>query len=82
MTDTKIQIRKFYKRITLMKTLTWRLISIMISFIVAWWFTGDIQSGGWIAILGEPLKFITYWLHEKRWGKYTKKSIKEIKGKC
>ena len=77
--DKKQQVKKFFRRTRIKKTILWRAISFGLSFIIAWLITGDMLVGGGIAIIGEPIKFVSYWLHEKYWGKYQKRRLKEIK---
>lgn len=51
----------------IIKTITWRVIATLTTFIIAWIISGDIKTG--LAIGGFEFfaKIILYYLHEKVW---------------
>ena len=81
MSDVKEQIQVFYKRRNLWKTITWRIISLALSFIIGFLITGSLEAGGMFAAFDFFIKAAIYYFHEVRWNKYTIKKIKKIKNK-
>lgn len=59
---------KFSKR-HIAKSLSWRLIGTIDTFLLAWLITGDIQQGINISGISTFTKFIWYYYHEKLWFK-------------
>ncbi len=60
----------------LMKTLTWRLISIVITFFLAWTVTGSMSIGAVIGSADAGIKMFLYYLHERAWHAWKKKQTK------
>ncbi len=54
---------------SLAKTITWRIIASIDTFIIAWVITGSWQLGGSIAIIEVLTKIIFYYVHERVWNK-------------
>ena len=52
------------------KTITWRIIATILTFIIAWRITGDPLSGVSISILDFLSKTVTYYWHETIWDKF------------
>lgn len=65
-----------YKRHAL-KTITWRLVGTLDTFILSWIITGNIKIGGAIAGLEVITKMVLYYLHERVWYNYSKFGIKK-----
>ncbi len=57
------------QRIQLYKTVTWALISVTITSLVAWLITGDWRIGAAIGILDRVIKMGVYYGHERWWHK-------------
>jgi len=79
MRSSKEEKIKFYKKKRWLKTLIWRFISAIVTFLISYVITGSFISGGMIAISESLLKTVIYYYHEKFWDKYTKKKLKKIK---
>ena len=75
----KTHIRKLIRKKRILKTITWRLLSTLTTFLVAYIVTGSIKYGGYIALIEVAIKSAEYWYHERIWDKYTRKRIKQIK---
>ena len=71
---------------SLLKSITWRVIASLDTFIIAWFITGKLSWAGSIASLEILTKTFLYYFHERGWnyifwGKYANgnKGIKKIK---
>lgn len=60
------------KKICLYKSIVWRIISTLTTFIISWILTGDVLIGIGIAGIEFWLKMIIYYQHELAWLKYYK----------
>lgn len=54
---------------SLIKTITWRIIASLDTFLIAWFVSGSISVGGWIATIEVITKIILYYFHERAWNK-------------
>lgn len=54
---------------TLMKSITWRIIAVIVAFIVAYAFTRKPLESGGIAIVANLINMIIYYIHERIWNK-------------
>tara|TARA_A100001037_G_scaffold79513_1_gene71533 strand:+ start:22474 stop:22731 length:258 start_codon:yes stop_codon:yes gene_type:complete len=81
MGNKKSKIRSFYKKRNIWKTVTWRIISLLLSFSVGFLITGSLESGGLFALFDFCIKSIIYYYHEVSWNKYTIKKIRKLKNK-
>ena len=66
---------------SLIKSITWRVIASIDTFIIAWLVTGKIYWAGTIAIFEILTKTVLYYFHERGWnyilwGKYGNRSKK------
>ena len=59
--------------IHLYKSLSYRILSICITFIISYILTGDLTIAGSIASIDAIIKFVVYFLHERAWGKVFKR---------
>ncbi len=57
----------------LYKSLSYRILSICITFIISYILTGDLTIAGSIASIDAIIKFVVYFLHERAWGKVFKR---------
>jgi len=62
---------------SLLKTLTWRVLASLDTFLISWFVSGDISIGATIATIEIITKLVIYYLHERawdkiKWGKYDK----------
>ncbi len=49
------------------KTITWRLLGSLDTLLLATFFSGSLETGGWIAITEVITKTILYYFHERIW---------------
>ena len=59
------------------KTITYRIISTLISFIVMWWVTESIKIGTAFGIFELVYKPIQYYIHERVWYRWIKFGIND-----
>lgn len=65
------QIKVSYKR-HLAKTISYRIVSTLIGFVLMWWVTGDLKFGAAFSIIELIYKPLQYYIHERVWYKYIK----------
>ena len=67
------KIRKVYIRLidtpkrSLVKSLIWRTIGILILGLISWYYTKDIQKATIVTVLFHVIRFILYYVHERIW---------------
>ena len=54
------------------KTITWRIIASLTTFILAYIFTQNISKSLWLMGIEMVLKLLLYYYHERAWYKYGK----------
>ena len=59
------------------KTISYRIVSSGIGFLIVWLSTGSIKVGATFSIAELIYKPIQYYLHERVWYKYIKYGIKK-----
>ncbi len=52
---------------TVSKTLTWRILASLDTFVISWWITGNIFAGATIASIEVLTKLGLYYFHERAW---------------
>ena len=57
----------------LYKSLSYRILSICITFVISYLLTGNLTIAGSIASIDALIKFVVYFLHERAWGKFFKR---------
>ena len=67
-------MKKIVKR-SLVKTVTWRLIGSMDTFVVSYIVTGTFEAALKIGGIGLCTKMIMYFVHELVWNKRKKKGL-------
>jgi uncharacterized membrane protein len=65
------QIKVSAKR-HLAKTVSYRIISTAVGFLIMWWATGSIKFGAAFGVAELILKPALYYLHERFWYRYMK----------
>lgn len=65
------------RRRSLTKTLTWRFVASLDTFLISWFVSGEVSIGVTIASLEVVTKLVIYYFHERawdkiKWGKYDK----------
>lgn len=59
------------------KTISYRIISTLVGFIIMWWVSGSIKVGAAFGIAELIYKPIQYYLHERMWYKWIKFGLKK-----
>jgi uncharacterized membrane protein len=65
-----------YKR-HIAKTISYRIISTLIGFLLMWWISGSIKIGTAFSIIEIIYKPVQYYIHERIWYKWIKYGIKD-----
>ena len=65
-----------YKRHAL-KTITWRIIGTIDTFLLSWLITGNIKIGATIGAVEVITKMVLYYFHERIWYHFSKYGIKK-----
>lgn len=55
------------RRLSLIKSVTWRVIALLLTFIISMILTGKIEISLPIAIFDGVTKFVAYYFHERVW---------------
>lgn len=63
------QLKVSYKR-HLAKTISYRVLSTLIGFLIMWWVSGSIKIGAAFGVAELVYKPIQYYIHERIWYKY------------
>ena len=59
------------------KTISYRIVSTLIGFLIIWWVSGSIKVGTAFGIAELIYKPIQYYIHERIWYKWIKFGIKD-----
>lgn len=51
----------------LLKSVTWRIVASVTSFLIGWVVTGDLNIGVTVGVFDIIIKFILYYFHERIW---------------
>ena len=65
-------MKQVEKKRHLAKTITWRIIASLDTFLIAWLITGKFDWAGTIAGIEVLTKMFLYYFHERAWYKFTK----------
>ena len=52
---------------SILKGLTWRCLATLTTYLIAWLWTGEVETAGKIAAVEFVLKFAIYYAHERAW---------------
>ena len=63
-----------YKRHAL-KTITWRIVGTLDTFLLSWFITGSLKIGATIGGIEVITKMVLYYFHERIWYNYSKYGI-------
>ena len=58
------------------KTISYRILSTMIGFLLMWWISGSIKVGTAFGVAELVYKPIQYYIHERIWYKWIKYGLK------
>jgi len=61
------------------KTISYRVISTLIGFLIMWWISGSIKIGAAFSVTELIYKPIQYYLHERIWYRWIKFGLKPKK---
>ena len=64
------------KKRHIVKTISYRLVSTLIGFLIMWLVSGSVKVGAAFSIAELIYKPIQYYLHERLWYKYIKFGLK------
>lgn len=53
----------------ILKALSWRVTATSITFLIAWFLSGDFSIGFQIGVADFVIKLLTYYFHERLWNK-------------
>jgi len=59
------------------KTISYRIISTLIGFVIMWWVSGDIKVGAAFGIAELVYKPIQYYIHERIWYRWIKFGLRK-----
>ena len=59
------------------KTISYRIISTLIGFIIMWVISGDVKVGAAFGVVELIYKPIQYYIHERVWYKWIKFGLKK-----
>jgi len=65
-----------YKR-HIAKTISWRIIGTLDTFLLSWFITGSMRIGATIGGVEVITKMILYFFHERAWYKFSKFGLKK-----
>ena len=63
------------KKRHVLKTITWRIVGTLDTFLLSWLITGSIKIGAAIGGIEVLTKMILYYLHERAWYKLSRFGI-------
>jgi uncharacterized membrane protein len=72
------QIKVSAKR-HLAKTVSYRIISTLVGFLIMWWITGSIEFGAVFGVVELIYKPIQYYIHERIWYRFIKFGLITVK---
>lgn len=61
----------------ILKTITWRILGTLDTFLLSWLISGSISIGAAIGGFEIITKMILYYFHERIWYKYSKFGVKK-----
>ena len=77
-TVTKNGLGESHRR-SIVKALTWRLVATLVTFVVAYLFTGELVLSAGIGLVDLGIKLFVYYGHERIWDRINFGRRKEIK---
>jgi uncharacterized membrane protein len=60
----------------IVKTISYRIVSTIIGFLIMWWVSGSIKVGTAFGVAELIYKPIQYYIHERVWYKYIRYGLK------
>lgn len=68
---------KVDKKRHIAKTISYRIVSTLIGFLLMWWISGSIKVGTAFGVAELVYKPIQYYIHERIWYKWIKFGLKK-----
>ena len=59
------------------KTISWRIIGTLDTFLLSWFITGSVKLGATIGAVEVITKMVLYFIHERAWYKFSSYGIKK-----
>lgn len=59
------------------KTVSWRIIGTLDTFLLSWFITGNMEIGMTIGAVEVVTKMVLYFFHERVWYKFSKYGLKK-----
>ncbi len=59
------------------KTISYRLMSTLIGFLLVWWVSGSVKVGTTFGVVELIYKPIQYYIHERIWYRWIKYGLKK-----
>lgn len=59
------------------KTISYRVISTLVGFLIMWWISGSIEIGAAFGVVELVYKPVQYYLHERMWYRFIKYGLKK-----
>tara|TARA_A100001201_G_C4077205_1_gene197699 strand:- start:459 stop:671 length:213 start_codon:yes stop_codon:yes gene_type:complete len=67
------------KKRHILKTITWRIVGTLDTFLLSWLITGSVKIGAAIGTVEVITKMVLYYIHERAWYKLSKFGVKKTK---
>ena len=67
------------KKRHIFKTITWRILGTLDTFLLSWLITGSVKIGAAIGTVEVITKMVLYYIHERAWYKLSKFGVKKTK---
>jgi uncharacterized membrane protein len=64
---SQLQAPHAHRKRSISKTISWRLLGSLDTFVVAYVITGEVKTGAFIVSAEMVTKMILYYLHERGW---------------
>lgn len=55
------------KKRSLAKSITWRIIAVISTFLIGYFMTGSLSFATSLAIISNLINFVLYYIHERVW---------------
>ncbi len=65
------------KKRHILKTISWRIVGTLDTFLLSWFITGNIKIGAAIGGIEVLTKMILYYFHERAWYRFSRFGIND-----
>ena len=73
----KAPIMKVERKRHIAKTISYRILSTLVGFLLMWWISGSIKIGTAFGVAELIYKPIQYYIHERIWYRWIRYGLKE-----